>query len=110
MTTIPDDIMQWPADRRDEWLNQHDDGNTLLEFIKRFSTPPPPPVEDTPMQVLTVRMPVTMVEELTHAAGEHIEGRSGLIRTAVAQYLERRKATIADLKAGPQYTERQEAA
>ena len=118
MATFPAGFESWSLEQQHDWVIEHGEGDTLLEFLKRFGGrvyrgDEPPPEDNTPKQVLTVRMPIAMVEELTHIAGDHIEGRSGLIRTAVAEYLDRRAAHIAELKAGPanvEYVSRQEAA
>ena len=46
-----------------------------------------PSVSDLPMQVTSIRLPVAMIEELDKRAGRDRDGRSGIVRDAVADWL-----------------------
>jgi hypothetical protein len=46
-----------------------------------------PDVADLPMQVTSIRLPLGMIEELDRRAGRDRDGRSGIVREAVAEWL-----------------------
>jgi hypothetical protein len=46
-----------------------------------------PDVADIPMQVTSIRLPLSMIEELDRRAGRDRDGRSGIVREAVADWL-----------------------
>ncbi|HET8681796.1 MAG TPA: ribbon-helix-helix protein, CopG family [Micromonosporaceae bacterium] len=48
-----------------------------------------PDVADLRMQVTSVRLPLRMIEELDRRAGRDRDGRSGIVREAVAEWLAR---------------------
>jgi hypothetical protein len=48
-----------------------------------------PDIADLPMQVTSIRLPSRMIEELDRRAGRDRDGRSGIVREAVAEWLAR---------------------
>jgi hypothetical protein len=46
-----------------------------------------PNIEEIPMQVTSIRLPIGMIEELDKRAGRDRDGRSGIVRQAVAEWL-----------------------
>lgn len=76
---------------RDELVAYFEAGGDISELLRGAVRGPdlgPAPAE-LPMMVTAVRLPVTTVERLDALAGRDRAGRSGLIRRAIDEFLER---------------------
>lgn len=76
---------------RDELVAYFDGGGDISELL-RDAVPGPalgPAPQEIPMIVTGVRLPSAIVERLDALAGNDKGGRSGLIRRAIDEYLER---------------------
>ena len=78
---------------RDELVAYFDAGGDISDLLRTATTGPdlgPPPIPDTiPMIVTGVRLPTAVVHQLDQLAGNDKGGRSGLIRRAIDEFLER---------------------
>jgi hypothetical protein len=78
---------------RDELVAYFDGGGDISELLHGAATGPDlgptPRPEDVPMIVTGVRLPSATVEQLDALAGRDKGGRSGLIRRAIDEFLER---------------------
>jgi hypothetical protein len=78
---------------RDELVAYFDAGGDISELLRGASPGPDlggtPNPADIPMLVTGVRLPSATVERLDALAGNDRGGRSGLIRLAIDEYLER---------------------
>ena len=76
---------------RDELVAYFDSGGDLSDLL-RTAVPGPdlgPAPADIPMIVTGVRLPSATVERLDALAGNDKGGRSGIIRQAIDEYLQR---------------------
>jgi hypothetical protein len=76
---------------RDELLAYFDGGGDWSDLLRYAVVGPdlgPPPAE-LPMIVTGVRLPSATVQRLDELAGNDKGGRSGLVRQAIDEYLER---------------------
>ena len=76
---------------RDEFVAYFDGGGDISELLRDAVPGPalgPAPVE-IPMIVTGVRLPAAIVDRLDALAGNDKGGRSGLIRRAIDEFLER---------------------
>jgi hypothetical protein len=84
---------------RDQLVAHFDNGGDISELLRGAapgpSLGPTPSPEDIPMIVTGVRLPSAMVERLDALAGNDKGGRSGVIRRAIDEYLERHSAEAA---------------
>jgi hypothetical protein len=84
---------------RDELVAYFDAGGSLDKLLERGTVGRPSGLgsrpddlpDAEPMVVTSVRLPKPLVDELDEIAGRDREGRSGLLRTAVQEYLQRRR-------------------
>jgi hypothetical protein len=78
---------------RDEFIAYFDNGGDISELLRdTVRGPDPGPVPDPadlPMIVTGVRLPATTVRRLDALAGNDKGGRSGLIRRAIDEFLDR---------------------
>jgi hypothetical protein len=77
------------------WIDTHD----TTELIQRAQPGPAMSPSDKPIPVVssvsvTFRAPVEMVEQLDAFAGRDREGRSGVVRRAMAEFVERHRAEL----------------
>jgi len=78
---------------RDEFLEYFDSGGDVSELMRGAvrgpDLGPAPDPEDIPMIVTGVRLPTRTVQRLDELAGNDRGGRSGLIRRAIDEFLDR---------------------
>jgi hypothetical protein len=67
----------------------------LRDAVAGSDVGPTPDPETIPMIVTGVRLPSDVVRQLDHIAGNDKGGRSGLIRQAIDEFLERRAGEAA---------------
>jgi hypothetical protein len=79
---LPDFTAMSRAEAED-WLKTHDHSELIKLAMKGQN------VDGT--MVVNFRAPASMVAQLDQLAGRDVEGRSGVIRRAVADYLERQQ-------------------
>lgn len=84
---------------RDELVAYFDGGGDISELLRGalvgVDLGPAPSPEAVPMIVTGVRLPSATVARLDELAGNHKGGRSGLIRQAIDEYLERHSGEAA---------------
>lgn len=84
---------------RDELVSYFDAGGDVSELLRGaivgHDLGPAPAPETVPMIVTGVRLPSYVVNQLDQLAGKDKGGRSGLIRLAIDEYLERHKGEAA---------------
>jgi len=84
---------------RDELVAYFDSGGDISELLRDTTVGPnlgPTPSPETiPMIVTGVRLPSATVQRLDELAGNDKGGRSGLIRRAVDEFLQRRTSEAA---------------
>jgi hypothetical protein len=78
---------------RDEFLEYFDNGGDISELMRGAvrgpDLGPAPDPDDIPMIVTGLRLPMGTVQRLDDLAGNDKGGRSGVIRRAIDEYLER---------------------
>lgn len=72
------------------WLLNNDTTGLMRQGARPTTRWAQADVDGEPMQSTAFRMPVVMLEELDQLAGRDREGRSGLVRQAVREFLDRR--------------------
>ncbi len=98
MTATPD-FERMSSEEIANWLLEADDITPWRQWAKP-SSPSGPFVQVDPAgepveRMVTVKMPSDMVARLDSAAGRDRAGRSGIIRAAVEEYLERHQGEAA---------------
>lgn len=96
MKLTKDEITALPREERRRYLAEGGDWSDGARAVAQAPRPRPAslPVDEVdpdgvPMKVISVRLPVPMVEALDALAGRDREGRSGIIRDSVAEHFER---------------------
>jgi hypothetical protein len=78
---------------RDDLVAYFNAGGDIADLLRGASAGPDlgpvPPPEAIPMIVAGIRLPADVVRQLDQLAGNDKGGRSGLIRRAIDEYLER---------------------
>jgi hypothetical protein len=92
---IPGNWAELPLEERAQWVVDHP--GEVVDLIRQQGESPAPEAP-LAMKVTTVRLPEPMLAQLDNIAGSDPNGRSGLVRQAVSEWLERRAARIAELK------------
>lgn len=118
MTLLPDNLAQMTASELAEWLDTAPDG-ALGELFRTGTSVPPAqagftvlPDRDVdaetgtvPMKVTSFRLPAHMIEELGRVAGRDRDGRSGIVREALSQYLSNLRRPYLDQGTNPPWDE-----
>lgn len=76
------------------WFNSSEDVSPLLSAVAPVSDGVTSPAADGPMAMISIRLPVAMVEELDSLADVQQVRRSDVIREALASYIRQRTAPV----------------
>ncbi|WP_426505589.1 ribbon-helix-helix protein, CopG family [Dactylosporangium sp. McL0621] len=76
------------------WFNAAEDVSPLLAAATPVSDEVASPVTDGPMALISIRLPVAMVDELDSLADLAHTRRSDIIRNALASYIKDRTAPV----------------
>ncbi|UWZ39461.1 ribbon-helix-helix protein, CopG family [Dactylosporangium roseum] len=82
---------------RDEvvaWFDTSEDVSPLLSAVEPVADGVVSPATDGPMAMISIRLPVAMVEELDGLADAQQARRSDVIREALASYIRERTAPV----------------
>ncbi|MER7282041.1 ribbon-helix-helix protein, CopG family [Dactylosporangium sp. NPDC000244] len=76
------------------WFNTSEDVSPLLSAVTPVSDEVASPAVDGPMALISIRLPVAMVDELESLADIERTRRSDIIRDALASYIKERTAPV----------------
>jgi predicted transcriptional regulator len=76
------------------WFDASDDVSPLLSAVAPVSEGVTSPAADGPMAMISIRLPVSMVDELDSLADVQHVRRSDVIREALASYVRERTAPV----------------
>jgi predicted transcriptional regulator len=76
------------------WFDASDDVSPLLSTVESVADGVVSPAADGPMAMISIRLPVAMVEELDGLADVQQARRSDVIREALASYIRERTAPV----------------
>jgi predicted transcriptional regulator len=76
------------------WFNAAEDVSPLLSAVTPVSDAVASPVADGPMALISIRLPVAMVDELDGLADMEHTRRSDIIRDALASYIKDRTTPV----------------
>lgn len=79
---------------KDEIIAWFQNTDSLAPIIRSMTASPPPPAPEAPMMLLSIRLPVTLVEQLDHLAQQSGARRSELIRDALTDHVADRTAPV----------------
>ena len=80
---------------KDEIIAWFQTTDSLAPVITTMTaSPPPAPAPEAPMMLLSIRLPVALVEQLDHLAGQSGSRRSEVIRDALTHHVADRTAPV----------------
>jgi predicted transcriptional regulator len=88
------DFEQMSKDEVVAWFNAAEDVSPLLSAVTPVSDEVASPATDGPMALISIRLPVAMVDELDSFADMGHTRRSDIIRDALASYIKDRTAPV----------------
>ena len=76
------------------WFDSAEDISPLLSAVEPVSDVVASPATDAPMALISIRLPVAMVDELDSLADVQRVRRSDIVRDALASYVRERTAPV----------------